>query len=162
MAPHCFSTITISQDTVSPKKKSLKRKRESSDIGNEVCSKRSTLKDITNVSVFLTWIIVFLIKLVNHVKLKIFPDYHNYKISLFSLQKTYDIKCKLNKEDEKSANNLFEAPQYASDIFEYMKQEEKKYLINSSYMKEIQNEITPKMRSVLVDWMTQVIKNSCC
>ena len=78
------------------------------------------------------------------------------------MQKTYDIKCKLDKVDEKYANNLFEAPQYASDIFEYMKQEEKKYLINSSYMKEVQNEITPKMRAVLVDWMTQVIKNSCC
>ena len=57
MPPHCFLTITISQDIVSPNKKSLKRKRESSDVGNGVCRKRSALKDITNVSIFLTWII---------------------------------------------------------------------------------------------------------
>lgn len=61
----------------------------------------------------------------------------------------------------KNRDNLFEAPQYAFDIFENMKHEEKKYVINPSYMTNIQDEVTPKMRSILVDWMTQVINSFC-
>lgn len=50
MAPHCFSTIIIAEDTVNPVTNSLKRKRDISDVGDIESSKRSALKDITNVS----------------------------------------------------------------------------------------------------------------
>ena len=83
MAPHYFSTMTISQDIVIPNKKSLKRKRESSDIGNGVCSKRSALKDITNVSIFYLGF-CFLNQARELCDTQGFPDYHTYKFS-FSL-----------------------------------------------------------------------------
>ena len=65
-------------------------------------------------------------------------------------------KSHIDDIDAKNAGKIFEAPEYAFDIFENMKHQEKKFSINSSYMSDIQTEVTPNMRGILIDWMTQV------
>ena len=73
-----------------------------------------------------------------------------------SILKSEDISRKIEDIDAKNAGNIFEAPQYAFDIFENMKEQEKSYSINASYMSDIQTEVTPDMRTILIDWMNQV------
>ena len=60
MAPHCFQTIIIAEDTPSPITKSSKRKRDLSDVGDAESSKRPALKDITNVSILMIFFEIIL------------------------------------------------------------------------------------------------------
>nr|XP_026693916.1 G2/mitotic-specific cyclin-B3 isoform X1 [Ciona intestinalis] len=61
--------------------------------------------------------------------------------------------------DAENVNNINEAPEYAFTIFEYMRAREQSFPINENYMVEKQTEITPEMRSILVDWMVEVQEN---
>lgn len=45
--------------------------------------------------------------------------------------------------------------EYVNDIYAYMYQLEEQYIIHDDYLKS-QTEVTPKMRSVLIDWINEV------
>eukprot|EP01080_Neovahlkampfia_damariscottae_P004426 gene4426-7801_t len=57
--------------------------------------------------------------------------------------------------DRKKSNDPQECTEYIKDIFEYFRDHETKYRVNSNYM-EMQNDITFTMRGVLIDWMVDV------
>lgn len=56
--------------------------------------------------------------------------------------------------------NELENPQYVvpyvKEIFDYLLQEEDKYLPKSHYMIKVQNDINEKMRAILIDWLVDV------
>ena len=58
--------------------------------------------------------------------------------------------------DSTNKNNINEAPDYAFTIFEYMRMREKRFPIKSGYLADLQTELTPDMRAILVDWMVEV------
>jgi len=66
-----------------------------------------------------------------------------------------DANSDLPDIDSKDARDPLAAPEYAVDIFNFYLRVESRYVPCSSYM-ERQVEITPWMRSVLVDWLVEV------
>jgi cyclin B len=57
--------------------------------------------------------------------------------------------------DAADANNVFLSPEYVNDIYAYLRQLEKSQALRANFL-SIQREMTPKMRSVLVDWLINV------
>lgn len=51
--------------------------------------------------------------------------------------------------------DIFTEPEYFQDIYMYLKESEMKHLAKPNYMAK-QNDITPSMRSILVDWLVEV------
>lgn len=61
--------------------------------------------------------------------------------------------------DDENFGKIYESPEYALVIFEYMRYRESLFLISPKYLSNMQTELTPEMRSVLVDWMVEVQEN---
>lgn len=57
--------------------------------------------------------------------------------------------------DEDDAGNLNLQSEYVKDIYNYLQQLEKKFAIPKDYLTK-QREVTPKMRTVLIDWLNEV------
>lgn len=57
--------------------------------------------------------------------------------------------------DEKDKNNIQMISEYANDIYAYLMRLENMYAIRSNFL-EHQMDVTPKMRSVLLDWINEV------
>jgi len=57
--------------------------------------------------------------------------------------------------DAADANNVFLSPEYVNDIYAYLRQLEKSQALSADFL-SVQREMTPKMRSVLVDWLINV------
>lgn len=57
--------------------------------------------------------------------------------------------------DEKDKNNIQMISEYANDIYAYLMRLENIYAIRSNFL-ENQMDVTPKMRSVLLDWINEV------
>lgn len=57
--------------------------------------------------------------------------------------------------DEKDKNNIQMISEYVNDIFAYLMRLENIYAIRSNFL-ENQMDVTPKMRSVLLDWINEV------
>jgi len=51
--------------------------------------------------------------------------------------------------------DVFSVPEYAEDIYTYLRQSEQKYMAKAAYMSK-QTDITHSMRSILVDWLVEV------
>lgn len=58
----------------------------------------------------------------------------------------------IDKNDEGKSNLESE---YVKDIYAYLQQLEKKFVIPGNYL-SVQKEVTPKMRTVLMDWLNEV------
>lgn len=56
------------------------------------------------------------------------------------------------EEDKKVPENV---SIYAKEIFDYLRENEGKYVVNSNYM-STQEDINDKMRAILVDWLVDV------
>jgi len=61
--------------------------------------------------------------------------------------------------DDENFGKIHETPEYALVIFEYMRYRESLFYISPNYLADKQTELTPEMRSVLVDWMVEVQEN---
>ena len=66
---------------------------------------------------------------------------------------------------DRKTDDVFFCPDYSSDVIEYQHQKEVKFKLPENFLEG--TEVAPHMRSVLVDWLTQVqvkIKFSilCC
>ncbi|XP_075040761.1 G2/mitotic-specific cyclin-B3 isoform X2 [Mixophyes fleayi] len=59
--------------------------------------------------------------------------------------------------DKNSLEDPFASSEYAMDIFTYMHERQKKFVL-PNYM-ELQNDISKEMRAILVDWMVEVQEN---
>jgi hypothetical protein len=57
--------------------------------------------------------------------------------------------------DSKSSENPLQFAEYASEIFDHLKDNEKLNLPGPGYMKS-QADINEKMRSILIDWLVEV------
>ncbi|XP_034020841.1 G2/mitotic-specific cyclin-B3 [Thalassophryne amazonica] len=59
--------------------------------------------------------------------------------------------------DAENAQDCFMSPEYAKDIFDYLKQREEKFVL-SNYMSK-QPSLNTEMRAILVDWLVEVQEN---
>lgn len=59
--------------------------------------------------------------------------------------------------DSDNSEDLYMCPEYAKDIFDYLKQREEKFVL-SDYM-PLQPSLNPEMRAILVDWLVEVQEN---
>jgi S-phase entry cyclin 5/6 len=67
----------------------------------------------------------------------------------------HTVEQKNNIELEDFSNYFF-VPEYSHDIFDFLKSKEKEMYISSNYMNEVQTEIVPSMRTILIDWLNEV------
>jgi len=61
----------------------------------------------------------------------------------------------LTQHNPDTAVDIFSAPEYAEDIYSYLRQSEVKFMPKSNYMSK-QPDISHSMRSILVDWLVEV------
>uniref|UniRef100_A0A8C7Z6F8 G2/mitotic-specific cyclin-B2 n=1 Tax=Oryzias sinensis TaxID=183150 RepID=A0A8C7Z6F8_9TELE len=59
--------------------------------------------------------------------------------------------------DSDSADDCYMCPEYAKDIFDYLKEREEKFVL-SNYMLT-HTSLNPEMRAILVDWLVEVQEN---
>ncbi|XP_047241985.1 G2/mitotic-specific cyclin-B3 [Girardinichthys multiradiatus] len=59
--------------------------------------------------------------------------------------------------DSENSEDCYMCPEYAKDIFDYLKQREEKFVL-SNYMHK-QQSLNPEMRAILVDWLVEVQEN---
>lgn len=59
--------------------------------------------------------------------------------------------------DSDNSEDLYMCPEYAKEIFDYLKQREEKFVL-SDYMAQ-QPSLNPEMRAILVDWLVEVQEN---
>ncbi|XP_013881741.1 G2/mitotic-specific cyclin-B3 [Austrofundulus limnaeus] len=59
--------------------------------------------------------------------------------------------------DSENSEDCYMCPEYAKDIFDYLKQREEKFVL-SDYM-STQPSLNPEMRAILVDWLVEVQEN---
>ncbi|KAM7377039.1 hypothetical protein PAMA_013700 [Pampus argenteus] len=59
--------------------------------------------------------------------------------------------------DSENTEDCFMCPEYAKEIFDYLKQREEKFVL-SNYMPE-QPSLNPEMRAILIDWLVEVQEN---
>uniref|UniRef100_H2LX18 G2/mitotic-specific cyclin-B2 n=1 Tax=Oryzias latipes TaxID=8090 RepID=H2LX18_ORYLA len=80
-----------------------------------------------------------------------------------NLKKTHVPLClrlQIPKEfdiDSDSADDCYMCPEYAKDIFDYLKEREEKFVL-SNYMLT-HTSLNPEMRAILVDWLVEVQEN---
>uniref|UniRef100_A0A8C6L593 G2/mitotic-specific cyclin-B2 n=1 Tax=Nothobranchius furzeri TaxID=105023 RepID=A0A8C6L593_NOTFU len=67
-----------------------------------------------------------------------------------SIPKEFDI-------DSENSEDIYICPEYAKDIFDYLKQREEKFIL-TNYMPR-QPSLNPEMRAILVDWLVEVQEN---
>ncbi|XP_033117939.1 G2/mitotic-specific cyclin-B3-like [Anneissia japonica] len=75
-------------------------------------------------------------------------------VASISLNDSKDDITDFRDLDAENADNIYEAPDYAADIFKYQKERELKFKITPYF--EHQVEITTQMRAVLVDWLVEI------
>lgn len=56
--------------------------------------------------------------------------------------------------DSDNTEDCFMCPEYAKDIFDYLKQREEKFVL-CDYMPD-QPSLNPEMRAILIDWLVEV------
>ncbi|XP_068164446.1 G2/mitotic-specific cyclin-B3 [Antennarius striatus] len=59
--------------------------------------------------------------------------------------------------DSENSDDYFFCPEYAKDIFDYLKRREEKFVL-CNYM-PIQPNLSPEMRAILIDWLVEVQEN---
>ncbi|XP_030017483.1 G2/mitotic-specific cyclin-B3 [Sphaeramia orbicularis] len=59
--------------------------------------------------------------------------------------------------DSENAEDYFMCPEYAKDVFDYLKQREEKFVL-CDYMSK-QPSLNPEMRAILIDWLVEVQEN---
>ncbi|XP_076581626.1 G2/mitotic-specific cyclin-B3 isoform X2 [Chaetodon auriga] len=59
--------------------------------------------------------------------------------------------------DSENSEDCYMCPEYAKDIFDYLKQREEKFVL-SDYMHK-QPSLNPEMRAILIDWLVEVQEN---
>ncbi|XP_031707165.1 G2/mitotic-specific cyclin-B3 [Anarrhichthys ocellatus] len=59
--------------------------------------------------------------------------------------------------DSENAEDCYMCPEYAKDIFDYLKQREEKFVL-CNYMPQ-QPSLNPEMRAILIDWLVEVQEN---
>ncbi|XP_068612001.1 G2/mitotic-specific cyclin-B3 [Brachionichthys hirsutus] len=59
--------------------------------------------------------------------------------------------------DSENSDDYFLCPEYAKDIFDYLKQREEKFVL-CNYM-PTQPSVNPEMRAILIDWLVEVQEN---
>lgn len=59
--------------------------------------------------------------------------------------------------DSENSEDCYMCPEYAKDIFDYLKQREEKFVL-SDYM-PTQPSLNPEMRAILIDWLVEVQEN---
>uniref|UniRef100_A0A1A8QHE1 G2/mitotic-specific cyclin-B2 n=4 Tax=Nothobranchius TaxID=28779 RepID=A0A1A8QHE1_9TELE len=59
--------------------------------------------------------------------------------------------------DSENSEDIYTCPEYAKDIFDYLKQREEKFIL-TNYMPR-QPSLNPEMRAILVDWLVEVQEN---
>ncbi|KAM7366500.1 hypothetical protein PAMP_015937 [Pampus punctatissimus] len=59
--------------------------------------------------------------------------------------------------DSENTEDCFMCPEYAKEIFDYLKQREEKFVL-SNYMPN-QPSLNPEMRAILIDWLVEVQEN---
>ncbi|KAM4713803.1 G2/mitotic-specific cyclin-B3 [Anableps anableps] len=59
--------------------------------------------------------------------------------------------------DSENSEDCYMCPEYAKDIFDYLKQREEKFVL-SNYMDK-QPSLNPEMRAILIDWLVEVQEN---
>lgn len=59
--------------------------------------------------------------------------------------------------DSENTEDCFMCPEYAKDIFDYLKQREEKFVL-CDYMSK-QPSLNPEMRAILIDWLVEVQEN---
>jgi len=62
---------------------------------------------------------------------------------------------KVENIDANDTNNCLLAPEYVNDIYNYLRELESIQTVKANFL-SVQREMTPKMRSVLVDWLVNV------
>nr|CAB3228891.1 G2/mitotic-specific cyclin-B3 [Phallusia mammillata] len=60
-----------------------------------------------------------------------------------------------NDLDAANSENIYEAPEYAFVIFEYMRARESNFVIEPRYLSK-QKEVSSEMRAIVVDWMVEI------
>lgn len=58
-------------------------------------------------------------------------------------------------QHQPEAVDIFSAPEYSEDIYNYLRQSEVKHMAKHNYMGK-QSDISHSMRSILVDWLVEV------
>ncbi|XP_037538740.1 G2/mitotic-specific cyclin-B3 [Nematolebias whitei] len=59
--------------------------------------------------------------------------------------------------DSDNSEDCYLCPEYAKDVFDYLKQREEKFVL-SNYMSK-QPSLNPEMRAILIDWLVEVQEN---
>ncbi|TNN46404.1 G2/mitotic-specific cyclin-B3 [Liparis tanakae] len=59
--------------------------------------------------------------------------------------------------DSENSEDCYMCPEYAKDIFDYLKQREEKFILRN-YMPD-QSSLNPEMRAILIDWLVEVQEN---
>nr|XP_046237546.1 G2/mitotic-specific cyclin-B3 isoform X2 [Scatophagus argus] len=59
--------------------------------------------------------------------------------------------------DSENSEDCYMCPEYAKDIFDYLKHREEKFVL-SNYM-HMQPSLNPEMRAILIDWLVEVQEN---
>jgi cyclin A len=67
----------------------------------------------------------------------------------------FDVEQKRKQDALERENILMNCEEYANDILKYLREAELKLRPKANYLKQ-QQDITPSMRSVLVDWLVEV------